>query len=328
MHFVARNLCSGATVGTVLAVVIGLLNATSLAESLCKEGTVELWREKVGVDTVVYCGTAKCKQRIDEIKARIERLETLIYQDRQAILRWQGQLKGYLTDFDDWLSLSREAQYETYDRALDLLTTLFLTDLDIRAGDRVGLTRQEVEELWHRAEKSVLNKPEFRRLIKEHGTSVEELRRQEGIQGFVQYLKHAYTTADSLGEGVEGYQEGDKEHYARAIISLAGLALKDPRAELLVSTADFTIAAIYANFATATALSAIEDLLELGDQRLETLQNYSVQLRKHVDEKNALRTERQEILDKRHSCSQIPTANCTTRGNRVYPVPQHTTLPS
>jgi hypothetical protein len=94
-----------------------------------------------------------------------------------------------------------------------------------------------------------------------------------------------------------GADEVKRGEYARAIAVIAGMTLRDPRASILVADFDFTIASLYSNAAAHIARRNVENLLSLGDRRLEAIKKLSKQLCKHVDERNDLKRKRYEVLN-------------------------------
>jgi hypothetical protein len=216
-------------------------------------------------------------------------LDQAIARDRQAIDSWNRDLPGYLNSFDEWLELDKEAQKASVARGLNLAAVLFLTDLQAKLRTRGDLKQQELDEIWRRLRESPLNSPEFKALLTQNGILVKDLRAANGQADFVRLLEDAILVT-------RGAYSASHAHYAAAAVELLGLALHDPRARVLVAEVDFAISAVYANLADRLARKNIENLLQLGDKRLQAINSLSAVMSRHVNERKELKRRRQKIL--------------------------------
>jgi hypothetical protein len=280
----------------LLATLFGCLSSTVWAQTGIPPGYVELFRERSGNTEFVYIVKegSNDKVRWDFIETRIKKLNEKYKIDRNAIEKWQKELPGFQKNLDEWLALSNEQVSMLKWKGLMHVAAAYLARLETLATGGIKLTRKKLDALWSEYKRTPFTKEKFLKAMEKQGELVHKL---GGFSGTKQFMEEMHRALHVVRLSYDLSSE-EKEAYLQALVTLGGLALQDPRAKVLAAVGEYTIAAIYANAAAEVARGPVDQLLQLGDQRLAELSRLSNNLRKDVDERNSLQKERDAIMNK------------------------------
>ena len=259
------------------------------AHAQCAGDEQEYSRERIGNTIHVYCVQTVHLHRVRAIDAELTELGGKIDRDHDAVQKWQQQLPGYLEALDEWVKADEAARKATREKARDAIISAATARIVLHANTNIGEARGELDTLWAQYANSPLGSPRFSELLREQGHATGVIRKWQSYREMAE-------TIDNMHTAYEGLDAAEKQKYAEAIIALMKSTIKDPRLNFLVDEVDFTATALLGNATAWTAQQRVDQLLQLGDDRLRALKSLSGSYKADIDKRNRLLSEKQTLV--------------------------------
>lgn len=265
------------------------LGALAAATERSRAGYEEIYREQIGDETYIYWAPAAVATRFNQVNQRLEILDKAIPHTRNIINGWQRSLPDYLKQLDEWVEMDQTSRKELRQAGAHFGCELMLASLHSAAEHRTQVSQQQLQDCWREFQQSPLNSESFRRALEAQGRGTLRIRQWESFQQMTEDLHHLVTTAEAIGAA-------HREEYLQATSHVMRLALQDPRLRILVSDLEFFASAVYAQMATRAAQSRVDQLSQLGTERLQALKADTALYCRQIDERKKLLGERELIL--------------------------------
>jgi len=253
-------------------------------------GMVEIAREERGNTLVIYVGAPADRDAYAGATKRIEACDAAVAKLRAELDRHRLEVIPDLSaQYEEWAELDREARDELTVAGEELLASALIGAARMRVARKEELSREEAQAIWEAFQKTPLATVDWQVLYRQLAKNAAEVRKWESWGELAEFAERAHLVHGGLAAR-------QRKEYGRALVKVLSLALKDPRATILVSEVEFLGAALFAHGTARVARERVEGLLATSDRELEVVTRLGAKLRELVDERNRLREERRAIL--------------------------------
>lgn len=229
-------------------------------------------------DTVkIYCKCVEGRLRYDSlcvdksfIDKHIPKIERRLESTRKELNNYLTKLPELVKSLEEWGSVASKARKEAFSQAANLIITIFLIDKMIKIKEFLLVKKAELK-----AVESFLNST---KLPVNHVKELAVLRKIQYKKELLKYLSYLKKFAKIK----KIYQ--DKTKFFEALALAISVVTIDPRIKLAISGGMYSIAVGYAWKAGKLSTERVEQLLDLSEQDLISVQKLSELYVKDIDD--------------------------------------------
>jgi hypothetical protein len=282
-----------------ILLLCALVSAVSLVppvaaqrEPAIPSGYVEIARERKGDTIFIYLGTPQDKNQYTKVIERLAAVDGAIAKIGAELTTQRAKvLPAFGEKYAEWLELDDEARKEVTANGVNLLEVAFISSMRILTEKGRAISDEDLNRIWDEYRNSPLAQDDYQFLSRRLAKNAEAIHKWRGAADFLEWCQHVHNVNSFLS----AYE---REKYGKALVSLLGLALNDPRAHILVAELEF-VGAVAMAYATESAASQeITRILNMQTQHLAAVTHNCNKMKDLVKERNRLRAERAGILEK------------------------------